>query len=132
MRADELAGPETTKNSNHRNKILVRITLIEEAYQNVKNQVGPCGITCRTCPTGNGTIAETAKKANEFIKMWGIKDWLSSIPGGSEIQWSESDKALDWVTKYAICPGCEQGGGPPDCAIKNCQQTTWAYFKLYT
>ena len=31
-----------------------------------------------------------------------------------------ADRALDWMTTYARCAGCRNGGGPPDCAIRIC------------
>jgi hypothetical protein len=94
----------------------------EEAYNNVKDQAGPCGITCGTCVLGNGTIAETAEKTKEYILGYGIKDWAPMVPGGKDINWTDTEKTLDWMTQYATCVGCEKGGGPPDCAIKTCAQ----------
>ena len=46
----------------------------------VKNQVGPCGITCGSCDLGNGTAAETAKKTIELINSIGIKEWAPVTP----------------------------------------------------
>ena len=86
----------------------------------VKNQVGPCGITCGSCDLGNGTAAETAKKTIELINSIGIKEWAPVTPGGAELDWEATEKTLGWMTKYAYCAGCERGGGPPDCAIRAC------------
>ena len=86
----------------------------------VSNQVGPCGITCGTCFLGNGTMAKTMEEANRYISMSGIKEWAPVVPGGSGINWAKTEKALDWMSKYAYCAGCEQGGGPPECSIRNC------------
>jgi hypothetical protein len=92
----------------------------EEAFNTVKDQAGPCGITCGTCVLGNGTIAETAGKTKGYIAGYGIKEWAPLVPGGAEINWAETEKTLEWMTKYAGCQGCEKGGGPPDCAIRLC------------
>ncbi len=86
----------------------------------VKTQVGPCGITCGTCDLGNGTLANTSKKAIELINMVGIKDWAPMVPGGEGLDWTATEKTLDWLTKYAFCAGCEKGGGSPTCAIRIC------------
>lgn len=86
----------------------------------VETQVGPCGITCGTCFLGNGTMAKTMGEASQYISMSGIKEWSPLVPGGSDIDWVETEKALDWMKKYAFCAGCEAGGGPPDCTIRNC------------
>ncbi|MEE9509476.1 MAG: DUF3795 domain-containing protein [Candidatus Bathyarchaeia archaeon] len=92
----------------------------EEAYNNVKDQAGPCGITCGTCVLGNGTIAETAEKTKEHITGYGIKEWAPMVPGGKDINWIETEKTMDWMSQYATCAGCEKGGGPPDCGIRSC------------
>ena len=92
----------------------------EEAFNTVKDQVGPCGITCGTCVLGNGTIAETAEKTKSYIAGYGIKEWAPLVSSGAEIDWAETEKTLEWMTKYANCQGCEKGGGPPDCTIRSC------------
>lgn len=92
----------------------------EEAYNNVKDQAGPCGITCGTCVLGNGTIAETAEKIKEHITGYGMKEWAPMVPGGNDINWIETEKTLDWMSQYATCDGCGKGGGPPDCGIRSC------------
>jgi hypothetical protein len=92
----------------------------DEAYNNVKDQAGLCGITCGTCVLGNGTISETSEKTKEYILGYGIKDWAPLVPGGKDINWIETEKTLDWMTQYATCNGCGRGGGPPDCGIRAC------------
>ena len=86
----------------------------------VKDQVAPCGITCGTCDLGNGTAAGTAKKTMEIINSIGIKDWAPAFPGGAGLDWDATENTLEWMTKYAYCAGCENGGGPPDCVIRMC------------
>ena len=46
--------------------------------------------------------------------------WSPFVPGGEAIDWATVDRALDWMTTYARCAGCRNGGGPPDCAIRIC------------
>lgn len=94
----------------------------EEAFERVRLQVGPCGITCGTCPLGNGTVAETASKALEYVNGYGIKEWAPLVPGGKELDWAGFEKTVNWLTAYGVCLGCEQGGGPPDCAIRACSR----------
>lgn len=86
----------------------------------VKNQVGPCGITCGTCFLGSGSMANSAKTTSEYINMSGIKEWAHMVPEGSELNWNATEKTLNWMTNYAFCAGCEKGGGPPNCAIRLC------------
>jgi len=92
----------------------------EKAYEAVKTQAGSCGITRGSCVLGNGTIAETAGKTKAYIQGYGIKEWAPMVPGGGELNWEETEKVLEWMNKYSYCPGCEKGGGPPDCSIRTC------------
>ena len=91
-----------------------------ESPFDVKKQVGHCGITCGTCFLGNGSVANSAKQTLNYINMIGIKEWASLVPEGSDLDWDETEKTLNWMTKYAYCEGCEKGGGPPNCAIRIC------------
>jgi hypothetical protein len=40
----------------------------------VKNQVGPCGITCGTCFLGGGIMAKAMAEADNYINISGIKN----------------------------------------------------------
>lgn len=96
--------------------------MLKEAFEIVKSQIGPCGITCATCDLGNGTVAETAQKLREYLKMYGVQSWAPTVPGGTDLDFSGLEKALNWVQTYTRCLGCEQGGGPPDCTIRTCSR----------
>jgi hypothetical protein len=65
-------------------------------------------------------MADTMREASNYINMSGIKEWAKMVPGGSGISWKETEKALNWMNKYAYCAGCEKGGGNPTCAIRLC------------
>lgn len=92
----------------------------QEAFNRVKDQMGPCGISCGGCSLGNGTVGETAEKLKQFIQMYGVAEWAPLIPGGFEVDFEKLDHSLDWIHTYTSCPGCEHGGGPPDCSIRSC------------
>ena len=68
-------NPQTLKRERPQS---IPVQMQEEAFEKVKLQVGPCGITCGTCPLGNGTIAETSKKTLEYVNGYGIKEWAPS------------------------------------------------------
>ncbi len=94
---------------------------MNEESKKIGTQIGPCGIVCISCPLGSGAIAETAGRTREFIKDCQIPEWAPMVSeDGGKIDWSQVDKGLEWMTKYAICAGCESGGGPPDCTIRIC------------
>jgi len=50
--------------------------------------------------------------------MIGIKEWAHLVQEGSDLDWEETEKTLNWMTKYAYCEGYEKGGGLPNCAIR--------------
>jgi len=94
--------------------------MTEETLAEVKSQMGPCGIACGGCELGNGTVAAKALDLKNSIEMYGIREWAPMVPGGSEIDFDQLFKNLEWVNTYSRCLGCEEGGGPPDCTIRKC------------
>jgi len=94
--------------------------MLKEAFETVKNQMGPCGIACATCNMGNGTVAETAAKLRGFVGEYELASWAPSTPGGVDVDFANLGKALDWIQTYTRCLGCERGGGPPECPIRTC------------
>jgi hypothetical protein len=90
--------------------------------ENREIQVGPCGIVCSvSCPLGSGTVAETAGRTREFIRECRISEWAPMVSEeGGRIDWEKVAESLEWMKKYAICAGCESGGGPPDCPTRIC------------
>jgi hypothetical protein len=47
----------------------------KKAYDNVKGQIGRCGIYCGSCVVGNGTLRELAKRFEETYKAYGVHHW---------------------------------------------------------
>ena len=92
----------------------------KEAFEAVKDQMGPCGISCALCDLGNGTVAESAEKVKGYLQNYGVSQWAPLVPGGSEVDFDQLCKSLDWVSASVGCLGCEKGGGPPDCTIRKC------------
>lgn len=92
----------------------------KEAFESVKDQMGPCGISCALCNLGNGTVAESAEKVKGYLLNYGVSQWAPLVPGGSEVDFDQLYKSLDWVSASVGCLGCEKGGGPPDCTIRKC------------
>ena len=93
-----------------------------EAFDRVKDQMGPCSIACFSCEGGNGTIGEVAWRLQDTVKRTGIASIAPMLPGGAEIDFNQLDKILNWMQANTNCPGCEQGGGPPDCPIRICSK----------
>ena len=85
------------------------------AFENVKDQIGFCGIWCGSCVVGNGTLRELTKRYKELINTYDLRDW-----GPKDFDYSEFYKGLESIENMPLCPGCLKGGGRPDCEIRNC------------
>lgn len=94
--------------------------MMTEAMDRIRDQAGPCGVVCASCPLGNGTVAESASRTKKHIVECQIPMWSPFIPGGETIDWTAVDRGLEWMEKNACCAGCANGGGPPDCTIRIC------------
>ena len=74
-----------------------------------------CGLHCDLCAQ-RSRIPRQAQALRESLHLEGLEYWGPSLPGFDGFQvflanLCEPDKS---------CPGCRQGGGPPDCAVRAC------------
>lgn len=90
----------------------------EEPFQNVKSQIGYCGIWCGSCAVGNGALREITKKYEEIIKNYGLKEWVDG-----DFDFKEVEKGLSTLQSVVSCPGCLKGGGRDNCELKACAVT---------
>jgi hypothetical protein len=86
-------------------------------FENVKNQIGYCGIWCGSCMGGNGAVQELTRKYEEIVKK--SKDALERY-ASKEFDFDGFMKGLTCVQAMQMCPGCKKGGGNPACAIRSC------------
>ena len=84
-------------------------------FENVKNQIGYCGLWCGSCVVGNGTLKELTKRYEEIIKGYGVDDW-----GAKDFDSKEFIKGLTLIQALPICQGCLKGGGNDNCKIRPC------------
>jgi hypothetical protein len=77
--------------------------------------VAPCGDYCGGCGQYNGLICKTAKQMREFADLYGFE-----FRSEGEFDFRQFVAGLEWFIKNAICPGCQQGGGPAWCEVKKC------------
>lgn len=94
---------------------LESILLETEPFENVKNQIGFCGIWCGSCLGGNGAIQRLAKKFEEIVKNRGLEEWVPK-----NFDFKEFVKGLGSMQAMSLCPGCRKGGGPSACKIRIC------------
>jgi len=85
------------------------------AFQNVKDQIGFCGIWCGSCAAGNGALIELTKKFEEVVKNYNLERW---VPKGFDFR--EFTKGLALIQTTPLCPGCKKGGGNPTCKVRVC------------
>ncbi len=88
-----------------------------DAFENVKNQIGFCGIWCGSCPAGNGVTVELARRFEEMAKKQKLEKW---VPKNFDFQ--EFMKGLASIQAMPLCPGCQKGGGNQTCKIRTCAQ----------
>ena len=86
-----------------------------EAFENVKKQIGYCGIWCGSCVVGNGTLRELTKKYETIIKNYDLEGWAPK-----DFDFKEFAKGLTSIQAMALCPGCLKGGGRDNCEMKAC------------
>ena len=86
-----------------------------EAFRNVKNQIGYCGIWCGSCPGGHGVSAELTKKYADFVKKSQLQKWAPKT-----FDLSEFMKGLSAIQTMPSCAGCLKGGGNPTCKVRTC------------
>jgi hypothetical protein len=84
-------------------------------FENVKDQIGYCGIWCGSCVAGNGVLQELTERYNKMIRDYGLEQWAPK-----DFDFKEFIKGLQSLIKMPLCPGCLNGGGRDDCEIRAC------------
>ena len=75
------------------------------SFENVKEQVGYCGIWCGSCVVGNGSLRELTKKYGELLGQYGVLEW-----GAKDCDAPAFLKGLESIKGIPVCPGCVRGG----------------------
>lgn len=86
-----------------------------EPFENVKNQIGYCGIWCGSCVVGNGALRELTKKYDQVVEAYGLQEW-----GPKDFDFKEFAKGLSSIQALPLCQGCLKGDGRPNCEIRMC------------
>jgi hypothetical protein len=89
-----------------------------KAFEDVKNQIGRCGIWCGSCAVGNGTLRDLAKRSEHLIGGYGVDEW-----GAKDFDGKEFMKGMKSIQNLPICVGCLKGGGNEVCKIRPCVAT---------
>lgn len=83
-------------------------------YENVKGQIGHCGLWCGSCIVGNGLLAEMTRKYEKVVCGHGVQKWGLKEKGDDFVASLHSIEAL------SVCPGCLKGGGDDTCRMREC------------
>jgi hypothetical protein len=86
-----------------------------EFFENVKDQIGFCGVWCGSCVAGNGALRELTRRYDDIIKAYGLQEW-----GPKEFNFKEFKKGLRSIREMPLCEGCQKGDGKPNCEIRAC------------
>lgn len=85
------------------------------AFENVKDQLGYCGLWCGSCSVGNGRLNELSRECAKTITDYGVNDW-----GPKEVDYEALLKGLTTIGATEPCSGCLKGGGRTNCEIRAC------------
>jgi hypothetical protein len=91
------------------------MTAIGPAFENVRSQIGYCGIWCGSCVVGNGALKELTGRYEGTVKAYGLQEWATK-----DFDYLEFSKGLESIRGIPPCPGCLRGGGRDDCEIRAC------------
>ncbi len=91
--------------------------------ENPRKLAGYCGLYCGACGIYQGRIKQAVENLRSVIKAYGfdkimpeLAKWESSFE-----HYAEFDNVMNGLVKiFGECPGCVQGGGDPNCAVRNC------------
>lgn len=86
-----------------------------EAFDNVKDQIGCCGVWCGSCVVGTGVLAQVTRAYGDMAKSYGLEGW-----GPRDVDYRKFYEALEAIQAAPVCPGCLRGGGRDDCELRAC------------
>ncbi|MCK4943317.1 MAG: DUF3795 domain-containing protein [Candidatus Aminicenantes bacterium] len=86
-----------------------------ESFDNLKNQIGYCGIWCGSCVAGNGVLRDLSARYEKMIKDYAVKEWAPK-----NFDFDEFLKGVTSLKDIWLCPGCLKGGGQDNCEIRAC------------
>ena len=75
-----------------------------------------CGVCCSHCGM-QVRIPKMAEELKRFVKAYRYGEWIGHVT--QEFEFENFMKGLDWFANSG-CSGCLQGGGMPNCEIRNC------------
>jgi len=78
--------------------------------------VSYCGVCCGFCGV-QVRIPKMAEELKRFVEAYGYGEWIGHIT--QDFNFENFVKGLEWFANSG-CPSCLQGGGMPNCEVRNC------------
>lgn len=75
-----------------------------------------CGVCCNHCGM-RSRISGMAKELQRFVGAYRYGEWIAHVT--QEFDFHNLMKGLNWFANSG-CRGCLEGGGMPNCAVRNC------------
>ena len=111
----------------------MNIPLVSNSFANddkqkkVKTEINPnelttyCGLYCGACDIYQKRIGTSGNELKRLLDIYGFANWANQIPG---LEGYETfDKVLtNVIAFFGQCPGCQKGGGNPECPIRICSK----------
>jgi len=91
--------------------------------KNLRIMAGYCGLYCGACGIYQGRIKQAVENLRNVIKVYGFDKIMPELAKWEPAfeHYAEFDNVMNGLVKiFGECPGCIQGGGDPNCAVRNC------------
>ncbi len=89
--------------------------MVVESFEDVKGQIGCCGIWCGSCVVGNGALRELTRRYEEIVENYGLEGWAPD-----DLDFKEFSRGLSSIQSMPLCEVCLKGGGNLDCQMRSC------------
>lgn len=95
------------------------------AQEEKKSDVNPielagyCGLYCGACDIYQQRISQSGSELKNVLDAYGFNEIAKQVPGLEDYE--TFYKVLDnIITIFGQCPGCQKGGGDPQCEVRRC------------
>jgi hypothetical protein len=89
--------------------------MTDNPFDNVKNQMGRCGIWCGSCCVGNGVMQLLSRRFTALVEGYGLAHW-----GPKDVDYDKLKSWLGAIADLEPCKGCLQNDGDPTCKLRPC------------
>lgn len=91
--------------------------------KNPKNLIGYCGLYCGACGIYQGRMKQAVENLRKIIGYYGFDKITVELAKWEPAfqHYAEFENVLNGLVKlFGECAGCAEGGGDPNCAIREC------------